>query len=396
MTRAKIDILKDMLVAKRLNYVGQRGHKNGRIVIVGEAPGADEERLGRPFVGASGKELGRMCKDADFKGAWIEIEPKVKIFEPSDLWYTNVFKVRPPDNKLPRLDEYGIPRELFIEVFLDEIRTAKPQIIIATGNTSLGTLCPQTRGKDDKARIGTYRGSLLTSKLLDWSHYVIPMYHPAYILRNWDERPVGVFCLERAREEYDYLVQNGGLRPLPSRRLRISPTFDDLYGYLKRCLEPNPRRVSIDIELLGGSWPYTTAIAISPYDAISFSFWEYEDWQLVKIWRLYAEILRRCPQIGQNYIGFDTVWHEWLGFKPNLKLMEDTMINHHVLWPEFPHKLQFLCMQYTREPYYKDEGRKWTPKQGLKPLMHYNAMDACVTFEAWERMQEEMKQRCQP
>ena len=389
--RTKTEILKDMIAAKGLNYVGTRG--SGNVALVGEAPGADEDRLGLPFVGASGKELGRMLKDAGWRGHYVEPEIGNRLFEPNGIRFTNVFKVRPPDNKIERLKEYGIPTEIFVEAFLEELHDSRPSIIIATGNTSLGALCPQTLGKDGKARIGTYRGSLLTSKLLNWSHYVIPMYHPAYILREWKERPVGVFCLERAREESDYIRQEGNIRPLPERRLRILPSYDDLFGYLTTCLEPSPIRVSVDIELLGGQYPYTVAVAKSATDAMSFSLWHYDIDQLVKIWRLLDRILGECPQVGQNYIGFDLRWFEWLGFSPKLELANDTMILHHVLWPEFPHKLQFLGMQYTREPYGKDERRRWKPKDGLRPLMHYNALDAAATYEIWEAEVKELGER---
>jgi len=393
------ELLRMAIMAKELPYVGTRGNPGDPAVIIGEAPGADEERLGLPFVGASGKEQGRMLNDAGWEGRW-QLVGGEKLFCPFGLWYTNVYKVRPPENKLFRLQEYGIPDELFRKAFIEELQTYKPSIIIATGNTSLGGLCPFTLGKDSKARIGTYRGSLLKSPFLDWEHYVIPMFHPAFILREWSERPVGVFCLERAWEEFAYLGKQGKLQPLPERNLKVQPPYEDLYHCLRSCLSPVKRRVSIDIELLGGARAYTVAIATSPTEAFAFSIGEfdYSPDQLYEIWMLLDEILRTCPQIGQNYIGFDCVWFEYLGLSPDLRIfeskVEDSMVLHHILWPELPHKLQFLTMQYTREPYYKDEGRKWKPKQGLGPLLRYNALDAAVTFEAMLEMEKELEERC--
>jgi hypothetical protein len=66
------------------------------------------------------------------------------------------------------------------------------------------------------------------------------------------------------------------------------------------------------------------------------------------------------------------------------------MVAHHVLWPELPHKLEFLAMQYTREPYYKDEGRKWRPSEGKAKLMRYNCKDATVTYEVFLKELEEL------
>ena len=385
--------LRDMVEAKGLTYVGTRGTPGDPVVVVGEAPGADEERLGLPFVGASGRELGRMFQDAGWEGRWglVSVE---KLYIPVDVWHTNVYTIRPPENKIARIGEYGIPADVFRDAFIKQIRTFKPTIIIATGNTALGTLCPFTLGKDGQARIGTYRGSLLVSPLLDWSHYVIPMHHPAFILREWSERPIGVFCLERAREEYLYCQRHGSLQPLPERLLRVQPDYPTVFEYLKSCLEPVPLRVSIDIEMLG-QYPYTIAIARSPSDACAFSLVDYPDRELAKIWILLKEVLRTCPQIGQNYIGFDCTWLEYLGLDPDLSKVEDTMILHHILWPELPHSLQFLAMTHTREPYWKDQGHRWKPKHGLGQLLRYNALDAAVTYEVMLAMEKELEERCE-
>ena len=393
--RTKQEILKDMVQTCGLRYVGTRGNPNDGVCFVGEAPGADEERLWLPFVGASGKELGRMCKDSGWPGTTEEVDKGAFIFSPHDVWFTNVFKVRPPENKIARIEEYGIPVHIFVEAFFEELRQYRPTIIVATGNTSLGYLCPFTRGKDGQARIGTYKGSLLTSKLLDWPHYVIPCYHPAFILRQWDERPTAVFCLERALEEWRFFKANGSLNPLPKRKFSLQPIFDWLVEFLTGLVNYNTR-ISVDIETLEGS-PTVYGIATSPWEATSFSLWDYPEDYRAKIWRLLNQALKVCPQIGQNYVSFDCSYHELIGMEPDLRIFEsktdDTLVMHHVLWPEFPHKLEFLCMQYTREPYYKDEGRRWKPKDGIRQLMHYNALDAAVTYEVFLAMKAELIER---
>lgn len=387
------ELLRSMVYAKGLTYVGTRGDPGDPVVVVGEAPGGDEERTGLPFVGLSGKELGRMFADAGWQGS-EDLAGTERLFCPDGVWYTNVFKVRPPANQIARIGECGIPLDVFTISFIDELRAYKPSIIIATGNTSLGALCPFTLGKNGQARIGTFRGSLLKSSLLDWDHYVIPMYHPAFILREWSERPVGVFCIERGREEFEYYKQTGKIRPLPERIIRTQPPYPELVEFLRNCLYPVPVRVSNDIELVGGRLPYTIAIAISPWNCVAFTLEGYETEQLCEIWTLVNDILRYCPQLGQNYIGFDCTWLEYLAFEPNIELADDTMVLHHILWPELPHKLQFLTMQYTREPYYKDEGRKWKPKDGIGRLLRYNGLDSCVTFECMDCMEAELLERC--
>lgn len=389
--RSKQEILKEAVQAAGLRYVGQRGNPNDGVCFIGEAPGADEDRLHLPFVGASGKELGRMCKDASWPGETSEIEHGQFLFRPKDVWFTNVFKVRPPDNKIARIEEYGIPSHLFVEAFVEELRTYKPTIIVATGNIPLGHLCQATRGKDGQARIGTYRGSLLTSSLLDWPHYVIPCYHPAFILRAWEERPIAVFCLERAFEEWSYFKEHGVLKPLPIRSVILQPDIDILISILTDILEKR-KRVSVDLEMYQGM-PVVYGLAWSPTDAVSFVLTEYTDDQCVRILRILNEVLRSCKQIGQNYVSYDVTQEELLSLQPDLRLVDDTLVMHHVLWPEFPHKLEFITMQYTREPYYKDEGRKWKPKDGIRKLLHYNALDTTTTYEAIEKMEAELQIR---
>jgi DNA polymerase I-like protein with 3'-5' exonuclease and polymerase domains len=63
------------------------------------------------------------------------------------------------------------------------------------------------------------------------------------------------------------------------------------------------------------------------------------------------------------------------------------------LWPEFEHKLQFQTFQYTREPYYKDEGKLWTPKEGLAGLQLYNCKDSAVTYEIRDKQDEDFADR---
>src|SRR5437016_10845490 len=92
-------LLRAICTAKSLRFVGARGSVAAPAVVIGEAPGAEEDQAGKPFVGASGREQDRMLADAGWN--------------PADLWFTNVYKVRPPGNDMSRIGELGIPVELF-------------------------------------------------------------------------------------------------------------------------------------------------------------------------------------------------------------------------------------------------------------------------------------------
>ena len=384
-TAASCDsILRAALQAKGLRYVGTRGDTRSPVCFIGEAPGVDEDRGGLPFIGYSGQLLDSMIREVGFNG--------------NEVWFTNPFKTRPPENDIKRIEELGVSLNLYTDQFFEELRRFKPTIIIACGKTPANLLCPETKPKaykgkeDEKEGFGSWRGSLLISPFLDWPHYVIPMYHPAFVLRNYSEREICVFILTRAFEEFSYTRTHGTLKPLPTRNLVTNPSFGDAYDFLRRCIS-SPDHISIDIELLKRKVPYTISFAPSPSEAISLSFWNYPTNQASLLWRKMDEIFQTKRQIGQNYTSFDCHWLRAMGFNVNLSLVEDTLILHHILWPGLRHKLEFLGMQYTRQPFWKWEGKTWSLKDGLGQLMRYNALDAACTYEIYLRMMEELRER---
>jgi uracil-DNA glycosylase family 4 len=385
-TSASADqVLRAALIAKGLNYVGIRGNPHSHVCVLGEAPGEKEDFKGLPFVGPSGYLLNRMLSEAGFSD--------------SEVWFTNPYKTRPPDNKLDRLPERQINLSLFLNQFFEELNTYKPTIIITCGKTPTNLLCSFTKPtriikKQDEKKdgFGHWRGSLLTSPLLNWPHYIIPMYHPAFVLRQYSEREICIFILARAFEEYSFFKKNGVLQSLPIRNIITSPNFIDASEFLERCLaSSNP--VSVDIELLRRKVPYTISFALDALQAMSMSFWNYEPKELIILWRLMDEIFRTKRQIGQNYTTFDAHWLRALGFSVNLSLVEDTLVRHHILWPGLRHKLEFQTMQYTREPYYKEEGKSWSQKEGIDKLMKYNCKDTLVTYEIFLEQEKEFGDR---
>jgi uracil-DNA glycosylase family 4 len=387
----KTDLLKAALTAKGLRYVGTRGNVGGPVCLVGEAPGADEDQQGVPFCGASGRELDRMLAEAGV--------------DTSDCWWTNPYKTRPPDNKIDRLGSLGIPLELYHEQFFEELNTYRPTLICPLGATPLSLLCPALVNKrSGHAPISKYRGSILRSPLLAWDHYVVPAIHPAFLFRDWSERQIDVLCLARLGEELSYWRQHGSLQPLPQRQLIAEPGADDAIDYLRRVLSSPPQTVvSIDIENIGvyrGKYkvkqrnriPYVVGFATDPFVGISIGLGEYDPDKTVTIWKLIDEVLRTRRQVGQNYYTHDLPWLQYVGFSPSVSLCDDTLVRHHTLWPELSHKLEFQAFQYTREPYWKDEGKEWTVKDRAA-MKRYNCKDVCVTLEIYQAQEQEFEQR---
>lgn len=142
------------------NFVFCDGHPGARVMILGEAPGADEDAAGRPFVGRAGQLL-----DAMFAAIGLSRQEK----GPLGLYITNVLNWRPEGNRDPRPEEIAMMRPIVER----HIALADPDILILMGNAALDT----ATGKRGILRA---RGHWITA----FDRPTLPMTHPAYLLRN--------------------------------------------------------------------------------------------------------------------------------------------------------------------------------------------------------------------
>lgn len=144
------------------NTVFADGQAGARVMIVGEAPGRDEDRIGRPFVGRAGQLLDRM-----FAAIGLARDAQ----KPAEaLYITNILPWRPPQNRDPSREEMEMMRPFLLR----HIELAAPQILVTMGNPATKTLLETAQG------ISRLRGQ--------WSEAcgvpLLPMFHPAYLLRN--------------------------------------------------------------------------------------------------------------------------------------------------------------------------------------------------------------------
>lgn len=286
---------------------------------------------------------------------------------------------------------------------LSDLDRCRPSIIVPLSDEILNYLVPETKQiKEKNSSIMKWAGSLLTSKYLSYPHYIIGSHSPDWVTRNWAYNEIQAFIdFGHVREEFEYVKKYGTINPLPKRNILVEPTFPDLLA----CLNDYTKLslVSSDIETIrpkqdsfyykvNPGYPYVIGLAKSPKEAVSFSIWDYTEDQCVKIWRLLNEIYSKVPQIGQNYFLFDAHYLKSFGFRLCLDKCKDTLIRHHILWPSLKHALHFQTRQYTRQPYYKDEGKNFSVKY-KKKFMNYNALDCCVTFEIYEEQEKEFDDR---
>ena len=144
------------LAKNRTNIVFGVGNKNTDIMFIGEGPGADEDRLGEPFVGKAGKLM-----DMAFQTVGIKRE---------EIYIANIVKCRPPSNRDPESDEV----ECCLNYLRNQVILVKPKIIVLLGRIALQNIL----GKEYS--ITSCRGKWIEKKGI----YYMPIWHPAALLRD--------------------------------------------------------------------------------------------------------------------------------------------------------------------------------------------------------------------
>lgn len=143
------------------NCVFADGHPSARVMIIGEAPGRDEDRAGRPFVGRAGQLLDKML-------AAIHLD-RLSDQAESAAYITNVLPWRPPQNRTPTPDEIA----MFLPFLRRHIELVAPDVIMVMGNTP----CQALLGRSGITRLrGTWGQA--------YDIPVLPSFHPAYLLRT--------------------------------------------------------------------------------------------------------------------------------------------------------------------------------------------------------------------
>ncbi len=151
------------LAATRTNIVFGEGNPKAELMFVGEAPGADEDASGRPFIGRAGQLLTKMIEAINFKR--------------EDIYIANIIKSRPPGNRNPERDEVA----MCVPFLYRQIATIKPRLIVTLGN-------PSTQGLlNTKEGITTLRGHFHDYPRIEGIK-IMPTFHPAYLLRSPDKK----------------------------------------------------------------------------------------------------------------------------------------------------------------------------------------------------------------
>ena len=349
-----------------------------------------EDQVGEPFVGGSGFLLTQMLQAVGIRRR--------------SCYITNVSKERPPgndfraryyedkDGKYEKVELSELHREL-----RDELQAVGANITVALGEEALRALSGH-RG------IGKWRGSLLATPV----GKVMPTYHPASVMRKYEQRRVVEADLRRVVGE-----SGSPELTLPEHEVFLDPSFDCAFSLLN-TLAVDRRPVAFDIETLGErvrcialAWSASEALCVPfvsckvrvreegggnglivplPTDTPFHSHWSEEEERalLEQLRRILSD--PRVSLIAQNF-PFDAGLLEREFGLTCRGLQMDTMVAQHCCYCELPKSLDFLCSFYTRVPRYSD----YDARSDLE-TWRYNCMDAMVTFEVAEALERELRE----
>lgn len=392
-------------------WYGTSGPRDAKIVVVAESWGSSEAAEKKPLVGQSGQEFDRMLLEAGI--------------DPLSIFKTNVMAAKPENNEAWRFfhpkskTKNGSENPFYkglqpskwtlneVSRLHSQLRAIQPKVVVAVGNYALWALTnvasvastPTGDGATVLAPSGiaSWRGSMLLSQEVNTlpNLKVIPIIHPASILRAWSQRAVTVHDLSSRVP----LALRGDWRPDPMPTVYAPPSFERaehvLGNWFITLASGNVLRLSNDIETARGvitclgfaDGPFasgSTALVIPlvrPQGDRSFkNFWsEREEFILTK---LILQIFRH-PNLrieGQNY-NYDTQWIErdYLCTPP---LDFDTMLAHHLLWPGTPKALDYIASLYNHYyRYWKDDNKEWDLRGNWEEHLYYNGEDCLRTFE---------------
>lgn len=343
---------------------------NKKIAVIGEAPGADEDRSGQPFCGVSGNFLMRLLSRAGVSRA--------------EAFFGNITQHRPPNNDISAFLWNGPQIQHGLEALATDLDRLDPNIVVLLGNTPLkAALDPTTphalNPKSFRYRNSQWRGSMFLGHPNGpfAGRKCIASYHPAYCLRDYEATPLLQLDLRKSVAQAEFKE----LR-LPKRNLKFYENPEDLLSVLYKTLEIRTP-VALDIEGYIDAMS-CISFATSPSEAFIVPFY-YKDFSSVyplnyelKIWRALTAVLESpyVPKVLQNSLYDRFVLHYSYGIRVR-GVVGDTMLKHWELYSELEKSLAVQASLYTDEPFYKGDRKS----QDNRTFYDYCCRDSAVTLE---------------
>lgn len=359
-----------------VTHVFSDGPISADVAIIGEGPGSEEMRSGIPFTGHAGNLL------------WDSL--RASGLHRANVYSTNVVKRQISLTR--RGNEKNIVHRDELERWMSVLSWELSQLpnlkyVFVLGNYALEAVVGFTG-------ITSWRGSVLDIALPGGRQgKAVISINPAYAQRELKFEPIFKMDCNKLKR-----VIAGTFKPHDIETL-INPSFKQTMSFL-RDLQKAKKPTAADIETING---YTACIGFAndPHYGICinwrdvrenrYSFKEELEIRL-EIQKLANHFKKhKVPLIGQNS-QFDWYWtalydQMWLHFS------DDTLLQHHTLYPQLPHGLAFLVAQYTNHPFYKDDAQTWREGGDIDTFWRYNGKDSCLTLAVWSKMMRELEQQ---
>lgn len=342
------------------NFVPGEGNPNANILILGEAPGAEEDKHQRPFVGGAGKVLNGILRSAGISR--------------EECYLTNVIKYRPPANNISTAQAQAYVQKN-IAPLVQEIQRVNPTVIVPVGNTALAAL-------GFHYKITQARGAIFHSPKLG---KIIPTYHPAYIMRQRHERETSV-------RDFLKILKHSKTQLVPTftENFNISPTVEDVETLARTVqmkvsqgeqvvlgmdLETTYEDSFMDtaIKLFGIAISDSTATVVPFVTQSDQEYWDSDD-------KLYRAIIALGSILEDPNV--TKIFHNSLFDVPVLLNhgftvvgpIYDTMLGQYLVYHPSKHSLAYLASIYTDFPAWKLTADDKTDKE----YRTYNARDCTI------------------
>jgi len=179
--RVTIECRQCRLSQMRRHVVFGEGNPEAGLFVIGEAPGAEEDAQGRPFVGRSGQLLDKILLAIGFQR--------------NDVYIGNIIKCRPPENRNPLGDEIECCKPWLMQ----QLEIINPRILLLLGRVAANTIL------DNTLSMGAMRG-----RIIKWNRFdCVVTYHPAALLRNPNWKRLCWEDVQMLRAHYDKVCPNG-------------------------------------------------------------------------------------------------------------------------------------------------------------------------------------------
>ncbi len=336
-----------------------------RLAIIGECPGPHEMAQNRPFAGPNSGLL-----TAALQNSGVTL---------SSCFRGYIYNQVPPGGDIEHVNKSDPDFNESLNILKSDLNKFQPNCVLLLGGTALWAA-----GVYHKVQV--YRGTLFSG--FDSRYKCLATFAPGYVQKVWDEAPLFQFDINRACEE----SKTKDLK-LPQRKLEPSLTAPEVLSRLNAIQSGNI--VSVDIE---GGVPNPTetthknldgvtciGISTSPSSAFTINLSDFDDPTKGIVMKAFNNLMsnRDIPKVLQNSL-YDYTVLAWLWRIDAKNIQHDTMLSGWEIYPELPKGLGTQASIWTKEPYYKFEGRhsKDIDLSAAK-IQHrtYCCKDAAVTLE---------------